>query len=512
MKNLWLLVIVLVASQDVIFSQGVYPLSASDQPGVKDEPKSTGIGFHRAAPVNDDCADYTSLTIGDTLCSQTTDQGSTEGGEVTSGSCITTTFGETVWYRFTATSSTMYVDVAVTGLASNGTWCPSRFTVVVYNSTSCLPASGNIIGCETTGSDDVIVVPLTGLTAGNTYTIQIGYNDANGCKSPVFCITVGNTEASCGVCSVPCGSACEFSTPPSNPPVDVPAACAGDTLKPRLEGSDSRSLCYTFTAQSTSVDWGIIVLTNCTGGNSNSLTWQLQPSVCSGIIQSGSGFSFPTLTSLTAGTEYTLCYTITTATSCWHSIHWPYFVVGTLLPLELISFDAFAESGTVRLNWTGAGGINSSKFVVQRSLDGVSWIALAEITAENGSWNTDYEWVDVNPPLTVTYYRLQLVDNDGTSSFSHVRRVEILPPSPMTMFVAPNPTGDELKIVITSTIDCSGRLEMVDASGRLLDRRELDINAGTQTLPMSVIGHSSAHYVVRLITSLQSHAQTVMKL
>src|SRR6185503_6744302 len=93
-----------------------------------------------------------------------------------------------------------------------------HWVTVVYNTLTCVPASGNIISCkneDTQGEgDEIMNNALTGLTVGNWYLIQIGYRTGS-FKSPVFCIAVGDDYSSCSTCSVPCGSACSFATAPS---------------------------------------------------------------------------------------------------------------------------------------------------------------------------------------------------------------------------------------------------------------------------------------------------------
>lgn len=469
------------------------------------------VGTYRAAPVNDDCANNITLVVGDTICSQTTDQGSTQSGEVTSGSCITSTFSETVWYDFTATASNMYVDVAVTGLASNGTWCPSRFTVVVYNYSSCIPAVGTIIGCETTGSDDVIVVPLTGLTIGTTYMIQLGYNDANGCKSPVFCITTGNTETPCAGCSTPCGAGCEFVIAPPNPAVDVPAACSGDYLIPRLEGSEARTNCYTFTAGGSSVDWGLIVLTNCTGGNSTSFSWELQPSTCTGVTQSGSGFSFPSLTGLTYGTQYTLCYTLTSAASCWQSRHWPYFVGTVLLPVDLLSFNAVANSHVVDLTWTTASEEDNTVFTIERSESGLDFSAIGSVAGHGPSAQINhYAFTDKNP-LTEGSYRIKQVGINGTASYSPIRKVE-LHDQWTAVSIAPNPATKDLTVTIHSAAEDRCQLQIMDLTGRVLSEQDFVLVEGFNSLHAFIGDLHEGQHLVRLITSRGIHVLPLVKL
>ena len=117
--------------------------------------------------------------------------------------------------------------------------------------------------------------------------------------------------------------------------------------------------------------------------------------------------------------QYTMCYTITSASSCWHSIHWPYFVGAMeLLPIELISFDARPSGNEIVLSWTVADP-EAALYVVERSADGVSFESLGEVYAGG----TSHRFTDDRPMQGTNYYRLLMIDADGHSAYSHIVRV-----------------------------------------------------------------------------------------
>src|SRR6185295_7519567 len=110
---------------------------------------------------------------------QTTVSATTQGGEVTSPSCWLAGpgFNQSVWYKFQATASNMYVETRLTDITGPGNGFNSgRWVAVVYNTLSCIPSSGNIISCKNENSqgsgDEIIKNDLTGLTPGNWYLIE----------------------------------------------------------------------------------------------------------------------------------------------------------------------------------------------------------------------------------------------------------------------------------------------------------------------------------------------------
>jgi gliding motility-associated-like protein len=143
---------------------------------------------------NNNCASATNLTPNASCTSGTLSGSNTQTGEVTAASshCGTANFNQSVWYSFTATSANMWVELGNISLSGGGNgYFPGRLATIVYNSTACLPAAGSIIGCDN-HTDNLSVIPLTGLTVGNTYLVQVGYNDGNGSQQVSFCINVSS--------------------------------------------------------------------------------------------------------------------------------------------------------------------------------------------------------------------------------------------------------------------------------------------------------------------------------
>lgn len=96
-----------------------------------------------------------------------------------------------------------------------------------------------------------------------------------------------------------------------------------------------------------------------------------------------------------------------------------YFTVGatssSLLPIELKSFEATWEEGSVKLDWVTATEKNNDYFEVIRSPDAHHWEVLTMISgAGNSNQDINYQWVDEQPFERDNYYRLRQVDFDGT--------------------------------------------------------------------------------------------------
>ncbi len=98
------------------------------------------------------------------------------------------------------------------------------------------------------------------------------------------------------------------------------------------------------------------------------------------------------------------------------------------LPVTLVSFKAARQENTVQLSWQTSEEINVSHFQVQRSTDGKNFESIGDVKAgsEAGKSQENYTFPDNLPLYTSTdilYYRLKMIDLDGTYAYSLISSV-----------------------------------------------------------------------------------------
>jgi len=114
------------------------------------------------------------------------------------------------------------------------------------------------------------------------------------------------------------------------------------------------------------------------------------------------------------------------------------------LPITLLDFNAIVETSQVVLQWRTASEINSSYFVVQRSATGAEFETIGHVAAVHFSQLVlGYTYVDENPLAGKSYYRLKMIDQDGTSEFSKIIFVNF---DEQLLQFYPNPTTDILHL------------------------------------------------------------------
>ena len=154
------------------------------------------------------------------------------------------------------------------------------------------------------------------------------------------------------------------------------------------------------------------------------------------------------------------------------------------LPLDLLSFTGHLQNdNTVLLNWKTENEINTSHFAVERSIDGNRFIAIGNVTA-NGRSNTsgsfNYSLTDndaINQPSQKLYYRLKMVDIDGTFKYSNIVTLS-LPLITGKLGISPNPVISEMKVTLTSTADGKIQWKLVDNVGRIIMKGTEQVKTG----------------------------------
>jgi hypothetical protein len=100
---------------------------------------------------------------------------------------------------------------------------------------------------------------------------------------------------------------------------------------------------------------------------------------------------------------------------------------GTQLPVELVSFSAQVNGGSVNLSWKTATEMNSSAFDIEKRLTGATdWQKAGEVKAAGTSISArNYSFSDKILKAGKLDYRLKMIDYDGSYKYSSVVNVEV---------------------------------------------------------------------------------------
>ena len=168
----------------------------------------------------------------------------------------------------------------------------------------------------------------------------------------------------------------------------------------------------------------------------------------------------------------------------------------TILPIELLVFQATAMNDAVELLWTTVRETASDHFVIERSTANASFEAIGTLPgAGTTSEPRDYTFTDRSPHSGLNYYRLLQVDTNGLPEHSPVRSV-LFDHDWGVLRPIPNP-GTGLVTVLVPTMEEGAMLVMRDAVGREVLR--ISVNTDRAMLDAATLPHGL--YVLSLLSS-----------
>jgi hypothetical protein len=148
-----------------------------------------------------------------------------------------------------------------------------------------------------------------------------------------------------------------------------------------------------------------------------------------------------------------------------------YELVGAL-PVSILKFAAFIQQAQTVIQWQTAEETGIDSYDLQGSNDGVGFEKITNISAKNRSVN-DYEWIELREE-EVFYYRLKIIEKDGTFRFSKIvliRKSKISESGARAVFA-----GEKLYLfnLPGDFKNSSGYVQIFNASGVLLSKQAMN--------------------------------------
>ncbi len=173
----------------------------------------------------------------------------------------------------------------------------------------------------------------------------------------------------------------------------------------------------------------------------------------------------------------------------------PFTTTGVVVPLTWQFVKAQLVSNTTLVSWATSQEINTSKFEIEHSADGTSFVKLGEVAAAgNSSTVSNYNFTHLKPVVGFNYYRIKQIDIDGSFTYSVIVKVLNRNDIKQTI-IAPNPVLDVLNIVEPTTIFISS-VEVYDSKGALILRKAVNSDEQVYSLPVSTL--AKGNYILKV--------------
>ncbi|HOY42299.1 MAG TPA: T9SS type A sorting domain-containing protein, partial [Chitinophagales bacterium] len=156
------------------------------------------------------------------------------------------------------------------------------------------------------------------------------------------------------------------------------------------------------------------------------------------------------------------------------------------------------------LNWTTASEINTLKFEVERSPQSIGGVFtyIGELPAA-GSSNVplSYHLNDNNPLTGDNYYRLKMIDIDGTFKYSQtifIRNDKDVVYTNAINGIYPNPTSHLINIDYQSAAISKVEIKILNVVGQEMSVTEMNTLKGNQLLQMDVSSFADGVYIINI--------------
>ncbi|MBL0152147.1 MAG: T9SS type A sorting domain-containing protein [Chitinophagaceae bacterium] len=151
---------------------------------------------------------------------------------------------------------------------------------------------------------------------------------------------------------------------------------------------------------------------------------------------------------------------------------------GTTLPATLIDFGGVNRTTTNDLHWTVSQESGIAKYELERSADARNYNVIKSVTLRNSQVQTNYQFSDlVNPAQSEYYYRLKIIEDDGTYSYSVVVFIRI--PGKTNFSVTGNLVHDYVLLNYNLSNNQQMVIRLFNSSGALLRKNEYAGQAGS---------------------------------
>jgi hypothetical protein len=173
------------------------------------------------------------------------------------------------------------------------------------------------------------------------------------------------------------------------------------------------------------------------------------------------------------------------------------------LPVELTSFQVSALSFTsAQLDWETASEKNNKEFVIERSVDGISFDSVGVVQGSiNASQPVKYSYIDENISDPIVYYRLKQIDTNGMFSYSQVKVLSFYQNSirlGQSSIISEFTSGKEIYFVVVNPL------------GEIIQQGNYYANAGVTEKKFSFDGLARGIYFIKIVSGDLSYSGKII--
>ena len=165
------------------------------------------------------------------------------------------------------------------------------------------------------------------------------------------------------------------------------------------------------------------------------------------------------------------------------------------------------------LQWETSYETNTDIFIIEKSTDGILFKNIGSIDA-SGDTNDEksYRYLDTSLGMTKSYYRLKVLDQDGTSSFSQVATINKLKPNQFSVVAYSSALAEKsFDISIDALTEGQLEFELVSYQGELVYTDFQFLYPGLNELQVNLEDATEGVYKVKLRVGEEEEVLVIQK-
>lgn len=178
------------------------------------------------------------------------------------------------------------------------------------------------------------------------------------------------------------------------------------------------------------------------------------------------------------------------------------------LPVEMLAFKAQPFNQSILLNWLVNSEYNLQGYEIQRSIDGVNFVKIGWNEAKNLNAPYNYEFIDDQVEFNIKYYyRLKVIDIDGSVRFSNTTEA-IITEKPQFV-VYPNPNKGIMNVMLELIHNENVKIQFLNSLGQVVWEDLKNFNKGIQKFQVET-QLSKGIYNLVISTETYSYVQRIV--
>jgi hypothetical protein len=167
------------------------------------------------------------------------------------------------------------------------------------------------------------------------------------------------------------------------------------------------------------------------------------------------------------------------------------FCPNITLPVRLLSFNGAYKNNNTWLSWASDNQVNFAFYEIERSNDGINFngITIKSAAQSTNSAREEYQYNDNLEAVSgnTFFYRLRMVDLDGTFKYSNVIMIRKDQKAIIGMSITPNPVLNASMATVRFEANTSSSVEfkVLDMSGKIILRQQNNITQGTNSIAIT---------------------------